>query len=460
MKESLDLINSNKIYKKIFLEVYSKYKKYGKITGSFTLKATTTEERQILFNFDSKALTEGKAKIKCSTVRDLFNRKLKEYSFEELLVKVVGKELKTNKEVKDEEKEQEEKFYDDILKDSDDGVGKQWFIEILDKKKYGYNIIVRKYKSEIRNLKELKRKIILIINSLNKLPYLNNEYENIAVFSAVNTKDSHFFDSDKFTGRLFIKAISFILNKDDPKDINEINELYYEVGILKDEISNHTTIYGLNAFNMDSSEVKAVNSFNLWKEPLQISISNLLKIDYLEAINNTVFIFENPAVFHKILKVNGDNISLICTSGQLNLSSYILFNKIRNLKNIYYAGDFDPEGLMIAYKIKKRYKNKVKFLNYTRESYINTMSNNIIEEKSMSQLNKINCSELDEVINELRINKRAAYQELLIDEYLDSIKKVINYDFSKHDTTKRTSQDMVLCQYFGHKKSNFFMLHF
>lgn len=439
MKESLDLINSNKIYKKIFLEVYSKYKKYGKITGSFTLKAATTEERQILFNFDSKVLTEGKAKIKCSTVRDLFNRKLKEYSFEELLVKVVGKELKTNKEVKDEEKEQEEKFYDDILKASDDGVGKQWFIEILDKKKYGYNIIVRKYKSEIRNLKELKRKIILIINSLNKLPYLNNAYENIAVFSAVNTKDSHFFDSDKFTGRLFIKAISFILNKDDPKDINEINELYYEVGILKDEISNHTTIYGLNAFNMDSSEVKAVNSFNLWKEPLQISISNLLKIDYFEAINNTVFIFENPAVFHKILKVNGDNISLICTSGQLNLSSYILLNKIRNLKNIYYAGDFDPEGLMIAYKIKKRYKDKVKFLNYTRESYINTMSNNIIEEKSMSQLNKINCSELDEVINELRINKRAAYQELLIDEYLDLIKKVINYDFSKHDTTKRTS---------------------
>ena len=423
MKESLDLINSNEIYKKIFLEVYNKYKKYGKITGSFTLKAVNTQERQILSNFDSKVWVQGKAKIKCSIVRDLFNRKLKEYSFEELLVKVVGKELKTNKEVKDEEKEQEEKFYDDILKASDDGVGKQWFIEILDKKKYGYNIIVRKYKSEIRNLKELKRKIILIINSLNKLPYLNNEYENIAVFSAVNTKDSHFFDNDKFTGRLFIKAISFILNKDEPKDINEINELYYEVGILKDEISNHTTIYGLNAFNRDNSEVKAVNSFNIWKEPLQISISNLLKIDYLEAINNTVFIFENPAVFHKILKMSDDNISLICTSGQLNLSSYIVLNKIRNLKNIYYAGDFDPEGLMIAYKIKKRYKDKVKFLNYTRESYINTMSNNIIEEKSMSQLNKINCSELDEVINELRINKRAAYQELLIDEYLDLIKK-------------------------------------
>ena len=425
MKESLDLINSNNIYKKIFSEVYSKYKKYGKITGSFNLKAANNEERRILSNFDSKVLTEGKAKIKCSTVRELFNRKLKEYSFEELLVKVVGKELKTNKEIKDEEKNQEEKFYDDILKACDNGIGRQWFLEVLYKKKYGYNIIIRKYKSEkeINKLEELNKRIILTINSLNKLPYLNNEYENIAVFSAVNTKDSHFFDNDKFTGRLFIKAISFILNKDEPKDINEINELYYEVGILKDEISNHTTIYGLNAFNRDNSEVEAVNNFNIWNEPLQISISNLLKIDYLESINNTVFIFENPAVFHKILKANSDNISLICTSGQLNLSSYIVLNKIRNLKNIYYAGDFDPEGLMIAYKIKKRYKDKVKFLNYTKESYLNTMSNNFIEEKSMSQLNKINCIELEEVINELRINKRAAYQELLIDEYLNLIKK-------------------------------------
>lgn len=425
MKESLDLINSNKIYKKIFLEVYNKYKKYGKITGSFTLKAATAEERQILFNFDSKALIEGKAKIKCSTVKELFNRKLKDYSFEELLVKVVGKELKTNKEIKDEEKEQEEKFYDDILKACDEGIGRQWFIEVLDKKKYGYNIIARNYKAEkeINKLEELKIKIILTINSINKLPYLNKEYENIAVFAAVNTKDSHFFDINEFTGRLLIKAISFIINKEEPKDVNEINELYYEVGILKDEISNHTTIYGLKAFKKDNSEVEAINNFNLWKEPLQISISNLLKVDYLGAINDTVFIFENPAVFHKILKVNNDNISLICTSGQLNLSSYIILNKIRNLKNIYYAGDFDPEGLMIAYKIKKRYKDKVKFLNYTKESYRNIMSNNIIEEKSMSQLDKICCSDLDEVIEELRINKRAGYQELLIDEYLEQIKE-------------------------------------
>ena len=44
MKESLDLINSNNIYKKIFSEVYSKYKKYGKITGNCVVNPCTTEE--------------------------------------------------------------------------------------------------------------------------------------------------------------------------------------------------------------------------------------------------------------------------------------------------------------------------------------------------------------------------------------------------------------------------------
>ena len=62
MKESLDLINSNKIYKKIFLEVYSKYKKYGKITGSFTLKAATTEERQTAFTDMMKLALEAAVK--------------------------------------------------------------------------------------------------------------------------------------------------------------------------------------------------------------------------------------------------------------------------------------------------------------------------------------------------------------------------------------------------------------
>lgn len=428
MKEALDLINSNKIYKQILKEVYNKYKKYGKITGSFSLKATSTKEKEILFNFDSQSIINGKAKIKCSTVKELFNRLLKDSTFEELLVKVIGEELKTTKEIKSEEKKAEEEFYNEILNCADNGSGKLWFKEIILNKSKGYNIITRRYKQEKEDnkLNKLKRDIILVINSLNNLPYVKGEYENIAVFAAVNTKDSHFFDMDNYTGKLFIKGIACIINKDEPKEINELNELYYDVGILKDEISNHTTIYGVSAFNKDNEEIPSIKEFNKWKEPLQISISNLLKVKYLKVKDDTVYVFENPAVFHKVLKVVGNEVSLICTSGQLNLSSYIILNKIKDLKGIYYAGDFDPEGLIIAYKIKKKYKDKVKFLSYTKENYKKSMSHKVIEEKSMRQLDKISCLELQDIIDELKINKKAAYQELLIDEYISFIFKKIN----------------------------------
>lgn len=423
MKEALNLVNSNKIYKQILKEVYNKYKKYGKITGSFSLKATSIKEKEILFNFDSQSIVDGKAKIKCSKVKELFNRILKDSTFEELLVKVIGEELKTTKDIKNEEKNAEENFYIEIINYSDDGSGKLWFETALLEKSRGYNIITRRYKQEKEydKLNKLKKDIILVINSLNNLPYLKEEYENIAVFAAINTKDSHFFDMDSYTGKLFIKALAFIFNRDEAKEINELNELYYEAGILKDEISNHSTIYAISGFDKNNKEISSIKEFNDWNEPLQISISNLLKINYLKAKNNTVYVFENPAVFHKVLKAIGNTASLICTSGQLNLSSYIIFNKIKSLENIYYAGDFDPEGLMIAYKIKKKYKEKVKFLSYTKENYEKSMSDKIIDEKSMIQLDKIKCLNLQEIIDVLKINKKAAYQELLIDEYISFI---------------------------------------
>lgn len=426
MKKALELINSNKVYKKIFNEVYKKYKIYGKITGSFTLKATCKEEIEVLFNFDSRVITDGKAKIKSRTVEELFNRKLENSTFQQLLVKVIGEELKTNKEVKIKEKDDEILFYEKIVKISKNGVGKKWFMHVLQERSYGYNVINRRYNQDKSSdkLEELKSSLVLIINALNELPCLNNEYENIAVFAAIHTKDSHFFDNNFFTGRLFIKALSFTFNKSEPTDINELNELYYEAGIIKDEISNHTTIYGLSGFDKDNKAIASINSFNNWKEPLQISVSNLLKIDYLKAINNTVFIFENPAVFHKILKKVEGNISLICTSGQLNLSSYMILNKIKDLESIYYAGDFDPEGLLIAYKLKERYNDKLKFLCYSKENYLRCISNNIIDNARMKKLNKINCVDLEEIINKLNVNRRAAYQELLINDYINEIIKI------------------------------------
>lgn len=424
MKEALELINSNKIYKKIFEEIYSKYKSHGKITGSFTIKPKSQEETQILLNFDPKVVYEGKAKIKSSVVESLFKRKLKKHSFLELMEVVVDKEVITNKEIKLQEKEKVENFFQKVINESLEGIGKQWFENLFITRGEGYRLIIIRY-HECKNTEMLKRLIndlTLVNDSLNNLPYKYKETINIAIFAANRTKNPHFFDYNTYTGKLLIHGIRYIFNKGNNNSLDAINELYYDAGLLKDEISNHTTIWNLKAFDQENHEVMSVNLFEQWEEPLQISISNLIKIKYFNVVNNEVYVFENPAVFNSIRKALGNRVSLICTSGQLNLSSYIILNKICNLKTLYYAGDFDPEGLLIANSLKLRYKEKVKFLLYDKVNYEKIKSSNKIDNNRINKLNKITCKELMEIKESIQETEKAAYQELLIDEYIKTIK--------------------------------------
>ena len=82
--------------------------------------------------------------------------------------------------------------------------------------------------------------------------------------------------------------------------------------------------------------------------------------------------------------------------------------------------------MLIAYKLKERYNDKLKFLCYSKENYLRCISNNIIDNARIKKLNRINCTELEELINEININKRAAYQELLIEDYINEITKIRN----------------------------------
>lgn len=425
MKEALDLINSNKIYKKIFKEVHNKFKKYGKITGVFVIKPKCSEDIDVLINFDPRVIYEGKAKIKCTLVEELFTRKLKEASFIELIEKVIGNELETNKEVKEKEKQKLHDFFENVIKKSKNGIGQEWFIYLKDNKTLGYNTVIRKYNEciDINMIDILTKELILVNESLSSLPYINNNKENISVFAAKMTKNPHFFDYDKYTGKLLVHGIKFILKKQSPDGLDELNEMYYDAGLLKDEISNHTTIFGLRAYDKNNKEIIPIKLFGEWNEPLQLSISNLMKINHMKAKDNTVFIFENPSVFGEISKHIKNKVSLICTSGQLNLSSYMIIDKILNLKNIYYAGDFDPEGLLIADKIKLRYKDKVQFLSYDKLTYDKIKSSEQISTSRLSILENIKSKELIEIKKTLQREKRAGYQELLIDEYLKIICK-------------------------------------
>lgn len=421
MRDALKLIESNRIYKKIFKEVYKKYKGYGKITGSFTLKPKNEEERRVLSNFDPSVLYKDSAKIKCREVEKLFIKRFNDIVFSELLEKAVCEELKTNKEIKEDKAEKLEEFFKDIIDLSKEGQGLKWFKELRNSKKYGYNTLIRKYNESLENRDEIVKKVSLVIDALNNLPYINSTYKNIAVFSAEVSRNPHFLDFDTFTGGLFKSALEFIFSKENVKAIGEINELYYEAGILKDELSNHCTMFSLNAFDFQEREIEAIKEFNNWGEPLEISISNLSKVKFFRVIDDVVYVFENPAVFHEVLKRCKRPVSLICTSGQLNLSSYMLLDKIKDLNVIYYSGDFDPEGLLIADRIKRRYKDRVKFMFYNEKVYKEILSGNIISDSRLASFEKLQDKELKDLAEVIKVEKKAGYEEVLIEKYLDMV---------------------------------------
>ena len=103
----------------------------------------------------------------------------------------------------------------------------------------------------------------------------------------------------------------------------------------------------------------------------------------------------------------------------------MLLNKIKNLDKIYYAGDFDPEGLQIADKLKDLYKDKVEFMLYDEKYYEKIISDKELDLKRISKLKSIKDKDLKDISNYLIKYKKAAYQELLIDEYKQYIRQQV-----------------------------------
>ncbi|MGL4761935.1 MAG: TIGR02679 domain-containing protein [Sarcina sp.] len=421
MKDIKVFLDQNKICEGILKECIKKYKSLGKVSGSFKLKANAEIEKNFLKAFDMNVLDSGTAKIKVKDVEKLFKNRFVEYEFLEVLEYVEGKKLITNLEKKALKQEDFENFLKDMSNNSDDGIGLTWFCNCIDKKDKLYKYIHLAYLKRDRD--EFSQVLLIIINMLNNLPVQSEEYVRLPIFAARYSKDAHFLDLRNFSGNLFLKIIIELYCESDQsiRSASYINEVYLKVGLLKDNISNNTATYGLVAYK-ENKKLEAWENFVQIKNPLVVTLKNLEDVDFIIPLSEEVYIFENPAVFSDILDYGIFDKALICTSGQLNLSSHIILEKLSRYKKIYYSGDFDVKGIEIAYNLKLKLKDKLEFLFYDDEHYKKAKSNILIDENRLKYLEKYRVLELDEVINSILKDKKAGYQEMLIVDYLDKLK--------------------------------------
>ncbi|MBU4540774.1 MAG: DUF2399 domain-containing protein [Firmicutes bacterium] len=114
--------------------------------------------------------------------------------------------------------------------------------------------------------------------------------------------------------------------------------------------------------------------------------------------------------------------ALICSAGNVKVASLLLLDKIaQSGSDIYYSGDFDPEGLAIADKLKKRYGEKLILWHFTPEAYQKIQSKKMISAARLKKLDKIEALELIRLAQAIKKSGYSGYQEMMVAVYLKDI---------------------------------------
>ena len=273
------------------------------------------------------------------------------------------------------------------------------------------------------------KKLYYVCQALENLPVYENKYELLAIFSQNITKNPHFFDED-LPRDLLLKGIMFLLEITSEMNSSEqISSILYQAGILKDDISNYCHICHITPKKVN----KAWQGFYEDYEPWNMNLNNINQIaGYFQT--SPILIFENPSVFRSMCdyaKQQSLPIGFVCSNGQINICTYVLLDKlIQSGCHLYYTGDFDPEGLMIADKLKQRYEDKLTLWGY-KEEWLNTIKikQMNISTKRLQLLTQIQTDELKDIASWIKKNQAFGYQEGLLEFYKTHISDIIDNSF-------------------------------
>ena len=339
-----------------FMQLWKKqYEKYGTCKGSIDLVLDDSNRECI-----SGLMGKDYYGVDCVHItfrqlqKAILNTKYENCDFNEVLKMYFNEDVLTNKHRQEQEQLRVQNIFKHFFKQ--EGKSQQWIYNTYTNRDSVYIRIVQASKE---NEQKCINTVCVVMKALNHLPMWENKKENISIFASYHTKNPHAFDKNTFAYYLMMHGIVYFLKVDFPKTNLEQNEILYRAGLYQDGISNYCSVARLQAFNENNQPHLGWAGFYDSYEALNVNMDNLLHIHFITCCDRA-YIVENPSVFQallkKIKKEKIKKIGLVCTNGQLNYSAYLLLDILVNSNiEIYYSGDMDPEGLLIADKIKQRY---------------------------------------------------------------------------------------------------------
>ncbi|AFA46995.1 hypothetical protein Awo_c01860 [Acetobacterium woodii DSM 1030] len=413
-------LKANPGYQRIMKQIREKYESLGHLGGVIRLDKLTENEREVLRSLFKKNYLQKSATFTVGKFVGAFAKTRYEgVDFEAMLSCYFGEKLNWKKELKNQYQEEKSRYFNEIIKTFKATPAASWLMESLTNRNNAYAILNIKYNEDPENLKKLLTQVCTGLNQCVVEP----QKLRLALFASKITKDPHAFDMNRDGGRLLLYGLCAYYQLNYPKNAEAQMEVLYQAGLIYDEVSNYTIGRGIKATAKDRSH-PGWAGFAETGEPLHISLWNISLIDGVNCVKNRVFVFENPTVFSEIAGLLEDQPgSLICSAGNVKVATLLLLDKIvLGGGEIYYGGDFDPEGLIIADKLKKRYREKLILWHFTPEDYQKILSKKKISEARLKKMAKVVSPELKIMAEIIKKTGYSAYQELMVDVYLKDIK--------------------------------------
>lgn len=424
MESPIDELRNEPGIVKLFTAFKEKYRSLGRVNGTVTLTGFSDDELEAVAGLMGE--TRDRLRTKNRLQLRAFEKGLEGTVFAgipllTLVEDVLEESLVTKKEMAEQELADEKAFF---LKLREEFPQVDWWWARIAAKPVDTRWIwslYRQDKSDLMNaFKQVGRAYLVLPKP--------GEFIRIPLFAQQITGNPHSFDSLQTAGRLLVHCLyadqvrQGVTEGLPPRGSEALNELFSEYGLLRDDLWSFVTCQGLLAgTNQGIHPVwkAAVETHTVMNVPFK----ELVKLtEARPAHGRSIWIVENSGVYSTLSDMR-PGAPLICTHGQFRTSSWLLLDLLAaSGSTLYYSGDMDPEGLVMAQRLKKRYQEQLVFWRLDKDAYAATMSDEDISSR-LTQLDLVKDAGLAETAAAMRVYKKAGYQEGLVEQLAADIKR-------------------------------------
>lgn len=423
LREAVNFFRNELGYDKLFKLFRKKYESLGRVGGTVPLTSFSKEELSVIGGFFGKSAGQMREKGSISLLQ--FEEQLQETKFAVDILSLLENyfnECIISKKMQAQEKQARLQTFFNNLKSSVAPSVNFWIDYLLENRRDGRWIIQLAEKDETA--------VTSMFATLNRAySALPDAPERLPMFSQRITGDPHAFDASEDLGKMLLHLLAVAqANRTEtpqhPVSTEEINDLYETFHIYRDDLLNFVTCVNLVASNNEGEHL-------VWKAAARmhtvqiVPIRELLPLEDIRPVTgNAVFIVENSGVCATLLDYV-PHAPMICSNGQFTLATWMLLEKlVENNTVLYYAGDFDPEGLRMADRLVERFGSEnVQLWRMNVSAYQQSISQKVLSNDRLEKLNGLVNNALIEVGAVMKQVGKAGYQEALVENMMLDLRK-------------------------------------